>query len=85
VLLQPRLFPGFISSGKSVSLEMLRAGWATTYEQANAEYGPWGKEMFLQLEQEAKWVDHLLLSCYQLILIMYTETISAAFGSSGRK
>jgi endonuclease YncB( thermonuclease family) len=43
-----------MTSGKSLSLEMLRAGWATTYEQSNAEYGPWGKEEFLRVEQEAK-------------------------------
>jgi endonuclease YncB( thermonuclease family) len=41
-------------SGKNLSLEMLRAGWATTYEQTNAEYGPWGKEFFLKIEQDAK-------------------------------
>ena len=33
---------------------MLRAGWATTYEQAGAEYGKWGKDEFLRIEAEAK-------------------------------
>lgn len=33
---------------------MLKAGWVTTYEQAGAEYGSWGKEEFLRVESEAK-------------------------------
>jgi endonuclease YncB( thermonuclease family) len=54
VLLSPRLLPGSIFSGKNLSLEMLRAGWVTTYEQSGAVYGKWGKEVFLRLENEAK-------------------------------
>ncbi|KIM89888.1 hypothetical protein PILCRDRAFT_53296, partial [Piloderma croceum F 1598] len=37
-----------------LSLEMLKAGWVTTYEQAGAEYGEWGKDEFLRIEAEAK-------------------------------
>jgi len=33
---------------------MLKAGWVTTYEQAGAEYGQWGKDEFLRIEAEAK-------------------------------
>ncbi|KII90188.1 hypothetical protein PLICRDRAFT_108674 [Plicaturopsis crispa FD-325 SS-3] len=54
VLLPPRLLPGALVPGKSLSLEMLRAGWVTTYEQAGAEYGRWGKDEFLRIEGEAK-------------------------------
>ncbi|KAK7032896.1 putative endonuclease LCL3 [Favolaschia claudopus] len=54
VTLSPRLLPASWASGKSLSLEMLRAGWVTTYEQAGAEYGKWGKEEFLRVENEAK-------------------------------
>jgi endonuclease YncB( thermonuclease family) len=49
------LLPGFIASGKNLSLEMLKAGWVTTYEQAGAEYGKWGKNDFLRIEAEAKY------------------------------
>ncbi|KAJ7746604.1 hypothetical protein B0H16DRAFT_941717 [Mycena metata] len=54
VTLTPRLLPGSWAAGKSLSLEMLKAGWVTTYEQAGAEYGKWGKEEFLRVENEAK-------------------------------
>lgn len=39
---------------------MLSAGYATTYEQSGAEYGPWGKQQFLQYEKAARLV--ILLS-----------------------
>lgn len=52
--MKPRVLPGFLATGKCISLEMLRAGWAVTYEQTNAEYGKWGKDAFLALEAEAK-------------------------------
>ena len=52
--LKPRLLPGFLATGKCLSLEMLRQGWATTYEQAGAEYGKWGKDEFLRIEAEAQ-------------------------------
>lgn len=35
---------------------MLKSGWVTTYEQAGAEYGHWGKDEFLRVEAEAKLV-----------------------------
>ncbi|KAJ7116344.1 nuclease [Mycena epipterygia] len=54
VTMPPRFLPGSWTSGKSLSLEMLRSGWVTTYEQAGAEYGKWGKEEFLRVENEAK-------------------------------
>jgi endonuclease YncB( thermonuclease family) len=47
--------PGSIVSGKNLSLEMLKAGWVTTYEQAGAEYGDRGKDEFLRVEAEAKY------------------------------
>lgn len=54
VTLAPRILPGYLATGKPLSLEMLRAGWATTYEQTGAEYGSWGKDEFLRIENEAK-------------------------------
>jgi endonuclease YncB( thermonuclease family) len=45
--------------GKPLALEMLRLGWATTYEQAGAEYGKWGKDEFLKVEAQAKSVQSL--------------------------
>ncbi|KAH8093112.1 SNase-domain-containing protein [Cristinia sonorae] len=51
----PRKFiPTWITKGKCVSLEMLKAGWAVTYEQAGAEYGRWGKDTFKALQTEAE-------------------------------
>ncbi|KAH0834176.1 SNase-domain-containing protein [Lanmaoa asiatica] len=55
--LVPRPFlPLFLSKyfGSSLALEMLRAGTATTYEDSGAEYGPWGREKFLRVEEEAR-------------------------------
>ncbi|KAF7984509.1 hypothetical protein HWV62_13663 [Athelia sp. TMB] len=54
VELPPRVLPAALFSGKCLSLEMLRAGWATTYEQAGAEYGKGGKDAFLRVEAEAR-------------------------------
>ncbi|KAJ7454825.1 SNase-domain-containing protein [Mycena latifolia] len=54
VTLSPRILPGSWTWGKSLSLEMLRAGWVTTYQQAGAEYGKWGLDEFLRVENEAK-------------------------------
>ncbi|KAH9477145.1 putative endonuclease lcl3 [Psilocybe cubensis] len=54
VYLSPRILPGFLFHGKNVSAEMLKAGWAVTYQQAGAEYGHLGKDGFLRLENEAK-------------------------------
>ncbi|KAF8637145.1 hypothetical protein AX17_003049 [Amanita inopinata Kibby_2008] len=54
VHLTPRFLPGTLVFGKSLPLEMLRAGWATTYEQAFAEYGEGGKELYLKAEKEAR-------------------------------
>ncbi|THH28088.1 hypothetical protein EUX98_g6110 [Antrodiella citrinella] len=48
------LVPAWMSKGKNVSVEMLRAGWAVTYEQAGAEYGGLGKEAFLAIQAEAQ-------------------------------
>lgn len=41
-------------TGQSLSILMLRSGWAEVYQQSGAEYGKWGKEHFLELEQQAK-------------------------------
>ncbi|KDR73970.1 hypothetical protein GALMADRAFT_250697 [Galerina marginata CBS 339.88] len=54
VHLAPRILPGFLFHGKDLSAEMLKAGSATVYEQAGAEYGKLGKEGYLRLEAEAK-------------------------------
>jgi len=54
VVLPPRLLPVSWMSGRSLALEMLKAGWAITYEQSGAEYGKWGKDEFLKVEAEAK-------------------------------
>lgn len=43
-------------TGQSLSILMLRSGWAEVYQQSGAEYGKWGKEHFLELEQQAKAV-----------------------------
>ncbi|CAE6453935.1 unnamed protein product [Rhizoctonia solani] len=52
--LPPRLLPNNVFKGKHLSMEMLRAGWATVYEQGGAEYDPYTKEAFLRVETEAK-------------------------------
>jgi endonuclease YncB( thermonuclease family) len=39
---------------RNVSIAMLKAGWANVYEQARAEYGPLGKEYYLNVEKQAK-------------------------------
>ncbi|KAF7312178.1 TNase-like domain-containing protein [Mycena indigotica] len=54
VTLSPQFLPGSLFYGKSLPLEMLKAGWATTYEQAGAEYGKWGKAEYLKVENDAK-------------------------------
>lgn len=54
--LKPRLLPGWLAKGKCIPVEMLKAGWAMTYEQAGAEYGQWSKEDFLQMQSEAQSV-----------------------------
>lgn len=35
-------------------MEMLKAGWAITYEQGGAEYYPYTKDNFLKVEATAK-------------------------------
>ncbi|KAG8825103.1 putative endonuclease lcl3 [Serendipita sp. 399] len=45
---------------KCVSLEMLEAGWATVYEQTNAEYGKWGKDHFLAVLAAAHRIDDVV-------------------------
>ncbi|KAF8550886.1 staphylococcal nuclease, partial [Imleria badia] len=55
--LVPRPFlPLFLCKyvGSALALEMLRAGTATTYEASGAEYGPWGRDTFLRVEEEAR-------------------------------
>lgn len=52
----PRFLPATFVAGKSLSLEMLKSGWVTTYEQAGAEYGKWGKDEFLRVEAEARFL-----------------------------
>ncbi|GBE87005.1 Probable endonuclease [Sparassis crispa] len=52
--LKPWLLPAFLSRGKCVPLEMLRAGWVGVYEQAGAEYGHGGKEAYMRIQSEAQ-------------------------------
>ncbi|CEL61018.1 putative endonuclease LCL3 OS=Laccaria bicolor (strain S238N-H82 / ATCC MYA-4686) GN=LCL3 PE=3 SV=1 [Rhizoctonia solani AG-1 IB] len=52
--LPPRILPSSIFKGRHLSMEMLRAGWATVYEQGGAEYDPYTKQVFLRVEGEAK-------------------------------
>ncbi|KAF8322755.1 uncharacterized protein EI90DRAFT_2473253 [Cantharellus anzutake] len=54
VHLPPRILPSPLFTGKNVSYEMIRAGWATAYLQSGAEYGTIGKEGFLKAEADAK-------------------------------
>lgn len=44
---------------RNISLEMIRAGWATVYEQSNAVYGKEGKDRYLSMEAAAKYVSHV--------------------------
>ncbi|KAJ3799641.1 hypothetical protein GGU11DRAFT_776203 [Lentinula aff. detonsa] len=53
VVTKRRFLPGSLF-GESLALQMIKSGWATTYEQAGAEYGKWGKEEFLKAEIGAK-------------------------------
>ncbi|KAI0819808.1 SNase-domain-containing protein [Trametes gibbosa] len=54
VQLPPRLLPAWLANGKDLSLEMLRAGCASVYEQTGAEYGQSGLEEFLRVQKEAQ-------------------------------
>lgn len=55
VTLAPRILPGFFFTGKNVSIEMLKAGWGTVYEQAGAEYGISTKEKMQTIEAAARY------------------------------
>ena len=46
--------PATLFRGPNLAEDMLRKGWATTYEQHGAEYGEGGVERYKQIEQEAK-------------------------------
>ncbi|KAG9005190.1 putative endonuclease lcl3 [Tulasnella sp. 427] len=48
------LIPYWISRGRNLSLMMLSAGWASVYEQANAEYGKAGKEAYVRAQDQAQ-------------------------------
>ena len=56
-MLPPRLLPSFTTPyfGRCLSLDMIKDGWATTYEQSGAVYGRWGKQAFLDLEAKARF------------------------------
>ncbi|KAI5824362.1 staphylococcal nuclease [Schizophyllum commune Tattone D] len=54
VRLAPRFLPATLFRGPNLAEDMLRKGWATTYEQHGAEYGEGGVERYKQVEQEAK-------------------------------
>lgn len=52
----PRFLPGFLARGNCISLEMLHAGWATTYTKTGADYGDYGLAEFQRIEKEAQCV-----------------------------
>lgn len=54
VTLPPPFLPGWLITGRSLALEMIRAGTGLTYEQAGAEYGKYGKGEFLRAEAESR-------------------------------
>lgn len=54
VTLPPPFLPGWLATGRSLALEMIRAGTGLTYEQAGAEYGKYGKDEFLKAEAESR-------------------------------
>ncbi|KAG1816737.1 uncharacterized protein BJ212DRAFT_1480596 [Suillus subaureus] len=54
VTLPPPFLPGWLITGRSLALEMIRAGTGLTYEQAGAEYGKYGKDAFLRAEAESR-------------------------------
>lgn len=54
VTLPPPFLPGWLTTGRSLALEMIRAGTGLTYEQAGAEYGKYGKDEFLKAEAESR-------------------------------
>ncbi|KAH9925651.1 SNase-domain-containing protein [Epithele typhae] len=53
-LVKSAFVPAWLSSGKSLSLEMVRLGWAEVYEQHGAVYGEAGIEKFKRAEKEAQ-------------------------------
>ncbi|KAI0027129.1 hypothetical protein K488DRAFT_8308, partial [Vararia minispora EC-137] len=62
VHLPPRLLPGTMFTGRSVSLMMLRSGWGVVYEQTGAEYTAGGLQAYKRAEQQAMYVSHVLSS-----------------------
>lgn len=54
VHLRPRILPSSLFRGRNVSLELLKAGWGTIYEQAGAEYAKGRKDEYIRIEAEAK-------------------------------
>ncbi|VDB88481.1 unnamed protein product [Peniophora sp. CBMAI 1063] len=48
-----RFLPGMLFKGPSVSVDMIRDGWAVVYEQKGAQYGKYGLDYFKVLEGEA--------------------------------
>ena len=52
-----------IFSTRCVSLEMLKAGFATVYEGSGAHYDPFGKSKLLALEATAKYCISFLDKC----------------------
>lgn len=58
----PRQFlPGMFFKGPSVSVDMIRAGWAVVYDQSGAQYGEFGREYLKIVEEEAMQVSLLSL------------------------
>ena len=68
----PRLLPASLFTGRSVSLEMIRAGWGTTYVQSGAEYGSVGKDEYIRVEEQAK-LDDLPFAYLALFLQNITD------------
>ena len=44
----------------NLSLEMLRAGWAITYDQSGGVYGREGKEKYMEVEAKAQYVTGII-------------------------
>ncbi|KIK09435.1 hypothetical protein K443DRAFT_82346 [Laccaria amethystina LaAM-08-1] len=82
VHLPPRILPASLFLGRNVSLELLKAGWGTIYEQCQverspnlpsslqtgAEYAKGRKDDYIRIEAEAKSVIKIINSLLLIIL-----------------
>jgi hypothetical protein len=64
----PRFVPRFLSKGKCVSFELLRAGHGVMYDGVSSYYGDYTKEDFRRLEERARYVTFVLFNfCASLL------------------